>query len=673
VSELTKASRARSARRVRAGVTLAVSALVILSTKASSAKNSIQIENEKTVDPGKDDWKPPLDPTTSQATTLGINGVIDAYPSSWSVKNGDDLGLRVSTTATRFRTRIYRIGWYANSPTGKAVGSRLVHEVLATTGVRQAFPVEDTSTGIAECDWDDSLTVTIPASWVSGHYVVRFTTDAGMEAFTYFVLRDDSATKKAPLLYVDSLTTNAAYNPWPKSFDLSGAQIGGKSSYAYNSAGASVKASGEQRAVELSLDRPQGENWGLGIWLDWTLPTVQWLEQQGYDVAYADSLDLHLGAVLAGRRMWMDSGHDEYWSMSMWDNVQSARDKGTHLAFFSGNDLGWQVRFEAGSGGAYSTVLTYKSASYPDSSICDTCLAWGGDPEFQLALAAKKAGKTAEQVAHLKLVTYSWSSLSDFDPSTEKRIAPPAQVARNPMALEGLMNGSAIPDCTSTSKPEDACYGIDWVVDDDTHWIYTGAGVPSGVLTGLKRGDKIPHVVGYEMDSAFSDLTFADRPTGQVVLSHTDVSPYVGKFNAQYYQASSGARVFAAGTIDWPWGLDRKELGSWGTWDPGGKVTSTVTIAQAITGMTVNVLNQGLLDPPTLGDAGADAGEAGEAGSPIDSGVEPQADASATDPGATTSPGCGCRTNRSSDAPAAVLGFIAGAWMLARRRARRRS
>ena len=413
-------------------------------TAIAHADNPIQIENKKPVDPVKDSWLPKLDPTTYEAKDVAINGsagAIDAYPSSWSVRNGDTLGLRVSTKAASFRTRIYRIGWYSNSPTG-SVGSRLMYEVASTPGVDQPFPAENADTGLAEANWKDTLTVKIPNDWVTGQYVVRFTTDAGKESFTYFALRDDASATKAPILYVDTLATAFAYNPWPKVMTDPAdpkTQKSGKSTYSYNSMGVDVKASGAKQAVAVSFDRPHGENWGLGIWRDWTVPTVQWLEQRGYDVAYANSLDQHQGYVLGSRKVWLDSGHDEYWSRSMYDNVEAALGKGLNLAWFSGNDLSWQVRFEPGSGGPLSTMVAYKIASYPDEGRCGTCWDWGGDPEFALALKAKQAGDKAGNIAHLRNVSYAWAGLKDWDPSAASahpdtvspRLRPRARTPRN--------------------------------------------------------------------------------------------------------------------------------------------------------------------------------------------------------------------------------------------------
>jgi hypothetical protein len=564
------------------------SLLVVLGISSiAEAKNAIEIENEKPVDPVTDSWLPELDPVTWEATKIGIDGTVDVYPSAWSVQNGEKLGIRISTTASKTRLRIYRIGWYPNSPAGP-VGSRLVHEVPSLPGVNQPFPAEDVKTGIVEAKWSDSYVLTIPADWVTGHYAIRVTTDSGKDAYSFFVLRDDAQSIKSPILYVDTMATAQAYNPWPKYVDASGKQTRGRSTYDYNSAGPTVLQSGSSRAVQVSLDRPFGENWGLGIWRDWTVPTVQWLEMMGYDVAYASSLDLDAGFVLYGRKMYMDSGHDEYWSRSMWDNLAWARDEGLNLAFLSANDFTWQVRFEPGSGGPKSTMTVYKTAAYPNTVICGDCT---GDPEWVLAYEAKKKGDTATQIAHLKNVTYGWSSLTDWDPVAKKYVAPPANVARSAMDLEGLVNGPKVPACGASPKPDDACMGLPWVVSKADHWIYTGAGVTGGVATHVKNGDHIPQIVGYEMDTARLDKVFSTRPKTQVVLASTDKYGWANQFNAQYYEHASGAKVFSTGTINWPWGFDRPGMGNWGGVDLEASVGSA-KVKDVVSGITVNVLNK---------------------------------------------------------------------------------
>ena len=49
-------------------------------------------------------------------------------------------------------------------------------------------------------------------------------------------------------------------------------------------------------------------------------------------------------------------GHDEYWSWEMRDAVEGFVAAGGNVAFFSGNDASWQVRFDEGC----HTMTSYK-------------------------------------------------------------------------------------------------------------------------------------------------------------------------------------------------------------------------------------------------------------------------------------------------------------------------
>lgn len=646
--------------------------------KAASAKNAIERENEKPVDRRKDSWLPETDPVTFEAKHIGINGKIDGYPSEWSYKQGDALALKVSTRAKAFRTRVYRLGWYPVSPTGP-VGSRLVAEVPSTRGQRWPMPPENTQTGLAEPNWPDCVSIPIGADWTPGQYVVRFTTidpasgkdlldgPDGGEAFTHFAVRDDGIAPRAPILYVDSLLTEAAYDPWPKLVDERGVQLYGKSTYSYNSAGADVQASGAKQAVEVSLGRPRGENWGLSIFRDWTVPTVQFLEKHGLDVAYATSVDLHDGRVLAGRKVWMDSGHDEYWTSEMWDHLEEARNLGLSLAFFSGNDLSWQVRLEKGASGRNDRMVAYKIAAYPDSGRCGTCWEWGGDPEFQAALAARRRGDVDGQLAHLRRVTYAFAGLKDWDPDAPSPIfgkdqkgaalQAPTRITRLAIGLEGLMNGPKLPAGCPAADDRSVCRGIDWIVDHAEHWLYVG--------TGLANGDRLPMVVGYEMDNARLGKEYPTRPPTQIILAHSDAKftpeggsalDFEGEFNAQAYAHPSGARVFSAGTINWFWGVERDDLGAWGGLDLERAVKPGVTLDQAVTRMTLNVFAE-LAKAP---------------GVPQD--FVPGGAAKTTPPAAqpTASDGsCGCSTPGRAARSASWLALLAGLSALAGRARRR--
>jgi hypothetical protein len=115
--------------------------------------------------------------------------------------------------------------------------------------------------------------------------------------------------------------------------------------------------------------------------------------------------------------------------------------------------------------------------------------------------------------------------------------------------------------------------GFAWVVADPSSWVFAG--------TGLKKGDKLPGLVGYEYDKVFS--TFP-QPAGLAVLSASPVVN-VDKMheisNSTLYTAASGARVFNAGTIRWSWGLD----------DSSSAETGPGLVNKAAQRITANILD----------------------------------------------------------------------------------
>src|SRR6266849_11079987 len=96
---------------------------------------------------------------------------------------------------------------------------------------------------------------------------------------------------------------------------------------------------------------------------------IMFLEANGYDVVYTAATDVDTGtAVLTNHRVFMSSGHDEYWSADQRARVMSARDAGVNLAFLSGNEIFCKTRFDASADGSATpqrTLVTYKETHFP--------------------------------------------------------------------------------------------------------------------------------------------------------------------------------------------------------------------------------------------------------------------------------------------------------------------
>lgn len=248
------------------------------------------------------------------------------------------------------------------------------------------------------------------------------------------------------------------------------------------------------RASKVSFNRPYLHGHGTGHFIYWELSMVQYLEKEGYDLTYTTDVDTHeRGNLLSLHKGFLSVGHDEYWTWRMRDNVEAARDNGVNLAFFGSNVGYWQIRLDPSSitGDPDRTIICYKNQN--------------ADPASHSA-----------DISTRRLTTVKFRS---------------HPVDRPEDALVGVMY---------ETDPVQA----DLVISDASSWVFEG--------TGLKNGDHLPGLLGYEVDRSFGH-----SPTGMQTIAH---SPYAFRGGTRYsdmtlYTTSSGSIVFAAGTMQWGWGL----------------------------------------------------------------------------------------------------------------------
>jgi hypothetical protein len=145
-------------------------------------------------------------------------------------------------------------------------------------------------------------------------------------------------------------------------------------------------------------------------------------------------------------------------------------------------------------------------------------------------------------------------------------------------------------------------YGVgfgDWLVKKPEHWIYEG--------TGLKAGDKIPAIIGWE----YHGMPVAKIPGLEVVAEGPLSAPSKELHAAVVYPGPQGNWVFNAGTIWWTEGLanppghipagesGQEEFLRPGSYpaahDPGGRTFGVMPEVQKI---TANVLNRMIKDSP---------------------------------------------------------------------------
>ena len=485
---LSIASKATSSSRVVFRSLLHLFLLLISACFAAAQSNPIVVENEKTGNPSSQ-WD--------------INGSgdssIQGFATDISVNRGQTIRFKIKTNATNYRLDIYRLGYYGGS------GARLVAaNILPTASLpqNQPNPITNSSTGLIDCgNWAESASWTVPADATSGVYIAKvIRTDTGGASHIAFVVRDDSST--SDLFFQTSDTTWQAYNSW-----------GGNSLYVGSPAG---------RAYKVSYNRPFNTRDGSTSY-DWLFsteyPMIRWLEANGYNVSYTTGVDTdRRGNLLTNHKVFLSVGHDEYWSGAQRANVESARNAGVHLAFFSGNEVFWKTRWEPsidGSGTPYRTLVCYKE-THAGAKI-DPTSTWTG----------------------------TWR-----DP----RFSPPADGGRPENALTGtlfVVNGHRDDAITVP-----ASYGA------HRFWRNTSvATLSSGQVATFPTS-----TLGYEWDSCPDNGV---QPAGLMRLSSTTLNnlPLLQDYGSTYssgqathslalYRHSSGALVFGAGTVQWSWGLD---------------------------------------------------------------------------------------------------------------------
>ena len=535
--------------------------------------NAIQVENQKT---GTSAWQIGLAPyVNSNDTDQWIRG----YASRVSINKGEKITFNITVnpyhwgdayhpTPVPYTIDVYRVGWYGG------LGGRLMKHLGPFAGRQQPGGTSndagqtvpgcpyDSATGMIACNWtgdglgDGSYTLdtSLPpdnstsADWTSGIYLALLTTnqvhyptgcgdtgtlpcDPDHQSYIIFTVREDA--RASQVLFQQALATYQAYNNYPDDGST------GKSLYDSGSYGPLTDL-GTKRAVKVSFDRPYtyADHTGAGDFLHWELYFVRWLERNGYDVTYTTDVDTHVnGSDLTHHQAVLSVGHDEYWTHEMRQAFESARDAGTSLAFFGANAVYSQIRLEPSSTGVPNRVVV----AYKDANL---------DP-------------VNNPLGNPSLTTVPFRS---------EPVNAPEQ------SLVGVM----YVDFFNAENP-----ALSYVVQNSSNWVYTG--------TGLLNGAAIPGILGYEMDQYLNGFPgpVAD-PTSYVLLSD---SPFTGvsglnHANSSIYEAPSGAWVFAAGTIDWSWGLDSYV-------PPAGINTRGVAApSAALQQTTANILNRFLIVRP---------------------------------------------------------------------------
>ena len=457
----------------------------------TAGRDVIQRENAET---GTRDWMltntRTLPGKINKHLTNGRCKEIEGYCGANSVRAGEMLKIMVSTNPeTNFKLEIFRTGYYGGS------GARLMKTFESLKARTQPDPAIGENY-VRECQWEPTLELEIPEDWPSGVYLGKMTAArSGIQSYVIFIVRDD---RPCDFLFQCSDLTWSAYNRWPMDYAI----------YTEHEDWTSIGVP----SGTVSFNRPFGlfthpvnrlkKSGGSGEYLPWEFPLAYWMEKHGYDVSYISNVDTHTDPKgLLRAKGFISVGHDEYWSLEMYDNAIKARDAGVSLAFFGGNSVLCVVPLLPSSDGAPNRNIRREGWFLPM-------------PE-NISEAAKQ-----------RLLSRSLND-NNFEPN---------------MGPDGaLLMGGRL-------DREGSGRGIgagDWTCAMPDHWLFAG--------TGMKKGDSIKGLLGWEWHGA----PRMDLP-GMSIVAEGDATTngkVVGHYTATLYDGPQGNIVFNAATIWWANGL----------------------------------------------------------------------------------------------------------------------
>lgn len=446
-----------------------------------------------------------------------------------------------------YELKIYRMGYYNGD------GARLIHTISQPNPVNQPSCIEDANhIEPVDCsNWSVTDSWQIPLDAVSGVYIAQIDLPDPLYNGSHilFVIRDDEGG--SDILFQTDDATWQAYNPYPKINQVFGVQ---RYTGLYNG------------AVRVSYNRPDGDKRYVTSFFGAQYQMVRWLERNGYDVSYCSGVDTaRSGSEIAEHKVFVSAGHDEYWSREMRDNVEAARNAGTHLAFFSGNLMYWKTRWEDN----YRTMVCYKTTNHQrrsgiitELSPEDPCGFTGTWRDFRF----QKANDLAEPENALT------GTIFGSNGGRTKIQVPEAD--GNMRLWRGTIAATLSACAVARLAPETDIIGFEWDFDNDNGFR------PEGLFrlsTTTKNQD--PALIGPGTMAAGSLFGGGASANHHLVM----------------YRHPSGSLVFNAGTVQWSWGLD----------DGGHLINSSWyhgTLDPTITQATVNLFADMGVQPATPAD-----------------------------------------------------------------------
>lgn len=367
-------------------------------------------------------------------------------------------------------------------------GARLMQTLGSLDGAPQPVP-EIGPNRVRECRWPAAAKLTIPESWRSGVYLGRLTT----------LTAADGSNVAGGSGYWQSYVVFVVRDDRPADVLF---QVSDNTWQAYNRWPDDFSLythpeGAHHPGVAVSFDRPYArypqiveapQSVGSGEFLLWEYPLCFWLEEHGYDVTYCTNHDMLRRAEPLRTKVVLSVGHDEYWDVRQYETLQNAVQEGVSILFLSANTAYMVSPFTPASCGAADRIITR---------------------------------------------TASFGPMSEEETKAYGHIMGPFPSAGPD---EALLVGAR------TTVPFNG--GGDWICAKPEHWMFAG--------TGMKKGDAVPGLVGWEYHGDPANIDGLEIVGEGTVLSG-GVKP--GHWTATIYPGPRGNFVFNASTIWWAQGL----------------------------------------------------------------------------------------------------------------------
>ena len=481
--------------------------------------NPIVLENQLTGTP-KTVWyvNPGQDSTKLEGFTTAI-----------STNVGDTVQFKIDnlTGSPSYQIQIYRLGYYGGD------GARLITTIQhqGTSVIAQPNPITNGATGEVDAgNWSVTDSWAIPTGTVSGVFVANVV--QGTQVFQIpFVVKDPNSTSN--IVFQTSDETWQAYNGW------GGANLYGGDGPSTPPADKDGNEPNAGAAFAVSYNRPIMTRDGVGTYANQDdslfageYPAIYWLEENGYDVSYISGMDTATnGALLLNHKVFMDAGHDEYWTDSQVANVQAAKNAGVNLVFLSGNEIFWQTQFTPsidGNNTANRTLVSYKDSHYQQlinpsgqgTGTFEAPTSWGGAAMPSNALTGTVFSVDESGSLGTITIPYNMTQLR-FWRNTSVAATQPGQ----------------------TASLESGLLGYEWDSSPDNGFM------PAGLI----------HLSSTTLQTSALNTEFGNVDTNGTATHNL----------VEYRDPTSGALVFGAGTVFWSWGLSNQHDSS-----PDGNQTS---------------------------------------------------------------------------------------------------